>query len=416
MEIILVCITAILLVYTFSQQRYRNSLLTLFILLWFSIFLLYSFRLYNLYDCSETTFLIYLLGILSFFLGYKQSGKYRVKTKNNGVKKENKIKKYIFIFLSIISFVILLKKSILAIPFWLVGGSGLKEAIINENVLALSPIEEIIYSYIARPMQIVLVIYATIELSIGIKNKFIIPLAIALTLAGYLSSGSKFSVFEIPIVILSFQYFFGQNNLLKYFKKHKILMLLVLGICVFIFHMLGQKDGSAFKSLYMYLCGCMPCSDNALDVICKTDPYYGLVSFNGIFRVLNLIPSLLGIGTEFKMTIDNTFLEFMEFEKTVYIGPDVPYNAFISMFSYFYADGRYFGVLLLSFIFGFFCCRIFNSAKTNPSKFSYALVLLCFIMIYLSMVRFQLFLVHYVMSFVYIYVFFPKETLCRKRN
>ena len=97
------------------------------------------------------------------------------------------------------------------------------------------------------------------------------------------------------------------------------------------------------------------------------------------------------------------------YEKAIYISPTIKYNAFISIFTYFYKDGGLFFVILASFFFG----RVSNNAFLHliNEKSIYSLLIYLFIcyLILFSIVRSQLFLSPTVMTYIYIFLFFRKS-------
>ena len=162
MEMLLNIISFITFAISYKCRKFRHSLLTIFCGLWFLICFLYSFRFYDIYDVKSETLLMYTLGILFYFVGYvtyKEGSKIRCCLQDSKYKWRVRILK----LLSLLSIFVLVQEAILAIPIWLSGGVGdLKSDIVENNVLGLGPISEIIYTFVARPLIIVFVIYSVI--------------------------------------------------------------------------------------------------------------------------------------------------------------------------------------------------------------------------------------------------------------
>lgn len=415
MEYILLFTIFVLTTICFLSRTLKRTPLTLFCTLWFIILFLYFLR-FGLYDCSDNTYIVYLIGITSFFIGsvcVKPVNRNKIKE----IKKRDvfsKIKYFVLIFLSIISFVILVKKSILALPLWLMGegeGGEIKSAII-QNELTTGTLDDMIYGFIGRPMQIVMVIYATIIVFEKKKDYIVILLAMLLTIAGYVCSASKFSIAQILTIVLAYSILYGKMSLKQILKRYKTIWFSFISIIVFIAFMMSLRDEGMWEGFYIYTCGCVPMSDQALQTIDKSSPAFGMITFNGILRVVNIIPSyVLGWGHDFKKVIDYYFDYMFQFEEATYIGKDIRYNAFVSIFSYFYADGKYIGVAILSALFGWCCSKSYFYSLRRPSISSYSLVLLLTIFISQSMVRIKTFYAPDTMALLIILFLLPRYSL-----
>lgn len=414
MEFILLILSSLVTIISMRLKNYKRSLLSIFSLLWFTIFFLYSFRLFGLYDCKDNTFLMYIIGILSFTFGYiiVSSDKQNIHIKTSPELKEGKLRDYILVVLSIVSVFVFVKKSILAIPYWLAGGAGdVKRAILMEDALNAGSLLEILYTFVCKPIQIIMVIYAVVIIMGGLKQKYIVYLALGLTIFGYLCSGSKFAIVEVVIMTFAYFWLFTKLNFKALIKRYKALVAGVFLIMILISILLSMKGEGFGQSFYSYLCGCMPCSDNAINYLLYDKDFYGLFSFNGALRALNLIPRYLGIGPDFKFVLDLVWEEIIRFESPTYIASDIRYNAFVSMFTFFYADGGYWGVFLLSMLFGVSCSLSLRYAYKNPNVRSCSIVLFLALLICQSMVRFQLAYAPNAMALIYIMVLLPKHKI-----
>ena len=415
MENYLLLVSFLGVLYCF-KSIFRKSLLTIFCLIWFSVFALYSLRLYGVYDSSQLTYLVYLCGFLSFFLGY-----FIVRPKSN--RQESKyikdkfaiLKHYIVLLLCVVSVVVFLLKSIVAIPYWLSGGAAnLKHEIIMDDALSIGMFGDILFTFVGRPFQIIITIFAVVVIFKRLKYNSIIWMAVILNLTMYTCTASKVGISVIVITAIAYIFLFSELTLKDALKKYKLLFFTLAIVVFFVLLLTVMKDDDAEtgSSLYVYLCGCIPCSDQALEQMSDYTRFYGIVSFNGLLRAVNVLPNYFGISPPaFKLVLDVATEYMQEFEETIYIGDNIPYNAFISMFSYFYADGGLYGVVIISFLFGFLCSWFFNKSQTAPSIYSQSFVLLLVLFIMTSMVRFQVFIAYYAMALVYIIVLFPRTVL-----
>lgn len=410
MEMLLNIISFITFAISYKCRKFRHSLLTIFCGLWFLICFLYSFRFYDIYDVKSETLLMYTLGILFYFVGYvtyKEGSKIRCCLQDSKYKWRVRILK----LLSLLSIFVLVQKAILAIPIWLSGGVGdLKSDIIENNVLGLNFIGEIIYTFVARPLIIVFVIYSVILLLQRQKEKSIFFLTFLMVLLGYICTGSKFMIVEVITMSLTYIFIFSYNSFFSIVRRNGKLFVIILIIFGALYFLLSAKGEGLNQSLYSYLCGCIPCSDNALDSIKRQPPFWGIATFNGFLRIISLPLSLIGLQ-ELKSILDLVFFYMLKFEETIMISPTIEYNAFISLFSYFYADGGLWGVVLISFLFGNISNRICSNAIYRPTYMNVSLLLFTSLLIYTSMVRANTFMVYYALPYLYIYYLIPRKPL-----
>lgn len=410
MEMLLNIISFITFAISYKCRKFRHSLLTIFCGLWFLICFLYSFRFYDIYDVKSETLLMYTLGILFYFIGYvtyKGGSKIRCCLQDSKYKWRVRILK----LLSLLSIFVLVQKAILAIPIWLSGGVGdLKSDIIENNVLGLNFISEIIYTFVARPLIIVFVIYSVMLLLQRQKEKSIFFLTFLMILLGYICTGSKFMIVEVITMSLTYIFIFSYNSFFSIVRRNGKLFVIILIIFGALYFLLSAKGEGLNQSLYSYLCGCIPCSDNALDSIKRQPPFWGIATFNGFLRIISLPLSLIGLQ-ELKSILDLVFFYMLKFEETIMISPTIEYNAFISLFSYFYADGGLWGVVLISFLFGNISNRICSNAIYSPTYMNVSLLLFTSLLIYTSMVRANTFMVYYALPYLYIYYLIPRKPL-----
>ena len=405
-------ITSFLLFLFSSQKEYRKSLLCVFSFLWFLIISLYEMRLLQLYDIKKITYLVFWVGIVFFPIGYissKKSGS--VSYVYNSEKKQNQSVRTVLVFLSVLAVVSFFLKAVKAIPFWMSGGVGeLKNAIIMDHALSINAFWDITFTYIGRPLQVVLNCYVIILIFQKKKEFLIYILFLLINILYFVASASKYSIFELVTFYFAYLFFFSADSLVSSLKKHKKETFLSLSILTFVLYVMSTTT-EIINGFYLYLCGCIPCADNAISMMQGDTPFYGGVSLNGFLTMINAPRSYLGVFPEIKIYANECWDYMARFENTTMIGNDIDFNAFISMFSYFYADGGLYGVAIFSFLFGFWFQKINKKAFENPTYRSVALLLFGTYLISTMMTRSPLYLVPNVMATLYLYIFVPKESI-----
>lgn len=306
----------------------------------------------------------------------------------------------------------MLYRFIRAIPFWLAGGSSaVKVAMYGSHELNGTVFESILFTYFASPIQIASLIYVIISIFQKKKDTTIILLSIVLTILTYLASAGKDTI--IMVAVLFFGYLLCNHKILigLFLRTHKKVFSAII-IVLSVVCLLMSISGNFLQTCYFYLCGCIPMSDYALMTLIPDMPkFYGLMTFNGVFRILFQGLSVVGLGSG-GMTILNSIFEYYElFQNPIMIAPTQLFNAYTSMFTIFYMDGGNTGVIILSLIFGILSALSQYNALTKPSYHSLGILLYVLMMIWGSMTRINIMFVYYALALLYIYIFFSRTRL-----
>ncbi|MDB2103243.1 O-antigen ligase [Clostridium paraputrificum] len=417
--------------YVFKKQN--NSLLnpgSLFAILWGTVFCLYSFKLFEINSVSDKTIVVFSAGVISFCIGY-----YPIKF-TLGPKRLYKSYeltycgfkvpypfRFLLLILSFITIAILAIRVVNTLPYWAGGVSFVKQAN-AEGYITYSSWVSILYTFLARPFETVAVFVAAMDFFFSRDRlaRIQIFVTIIMIILGYLCSGSKFSLF-VPVLSFVLVYYVYKSkkktNRERVWEisgwKKGLIGVIGLIIIVFIIYMLNSKYGNWFRSLYFYLVGCLPCGDNAiLDMQKSNVSYYGMVSLNGFARVIAQAFSFIGVQVPYSSYMNEAYNSILSYEHAIYIAPGVPYNAFISVFAYFYKDGGLFAVVLFSFIFGKLVSRMYERILREESAYSLILYLYSCYLVLFSIVRSQMYLVTSVMTLIYIILFFSRRKLVKR--
>ena len=421
MKELLLITLLVLFIYVTHKKNYRNPL-GVFVYLWSVVFFLYEFRYLPLYDIEPSTYMMYFIGISSVAVGYLISSVLTKKTPATDTAssinivststhlKHDGVNRLIFLTLCGLSIASFGLRAYKAITYWISGGIGeLKSAIIMDQALSISLFWDIVFTYIARPMQYVVAIYFIELLLTKTRDKIVKLVAFCIIILYFVASGSKFSLAEYVIFMFAyFLYFPPEKNtqLSSIYKKGMRFALFM--IIIIIGAMTLSSDNDVLGSLYCYLCGCLPHSDQALEKFTLLPPFLGGVSFNGFLTLIKTPLAIVGVLDNLQQYGAYCFETMNMLEETSYIGDGIRYNAFVSMFTYFYIDGGYPGVFILSLIFGILCHRTFYYGKRRTSFKSVGMLLLFTYLIISSLIRSPFFLVTNVLSIFYAYFFLPK--------
>lgn len=399
---------------------------SIFSTVWGAIFLLYSLKLFQIYSVDNITIVVFLLGITSFLIGCAPVSFSVGREKSRRLIEEKRISyvfcteaRFAFLIVSIFATVIFIFRAIHTIPFWAGGVSAVKQAN-AEGYINNSSWINILYTFFASPIEILSVFVIAIDFFFE-RSKFSkiqMLMTLLMLVFGYIASGSKFLLF-VPVVAFFIVFFVYRQDKksqmnreifskIPLWKKTFISMIFIL-IAVFLIYMLSKKYGGWIESVYMYLVGCIPCGDHAITDMLNGEHYYGMVSLNGVFRVISQILALVGIKAPYTLVMNDAYDSMLVYERAIKISPSVSYNAFISTFSYFYKDGGIWGVLIGSLIFGRMSYLAYRHLVREKSTYRLLVYLFVCYIIMFSIVRMQLFLAPTVMILVYIIIFFRRK-------
>ena len=409
------------------KYKYIFNPATLFMLLWGFILTLYSARLYGLYTISDKTLTVYAIGLFCFTLGnfsFFKKRKVRLEYSLAPHYHLTSNKKNILIIFAIISIVIFGIYAMQMIRYWNIGGVHTVKAAGVEGFIQVDNYIEILYTYLATPIQFLSVLVIIINILFDKENisKILILLSIIMFVLKYICTASKFAV-VLPVVIILISVLY-KSALRKTKFKHLIrklsllqkIIIIVITIIIILFIVnLLSSSRNWMESLYYYLVGCVPCSDHAIKTLESNNiQFYGAVSFNGVLRMFNSFIRLIGTETPWSVMMDEAYQSILTFEKAINITPTVKYNAFISCFSYFFSDGGFFGVAILSFFFGRYAKITYERFIRKQDLYHFIQYILCCYVILTSMVRFQFFVITLPLVYLYTKLIFGLKNICFK--
>lgn len=400
---------------------------SLFTVLWGTIFVLYSLHLFEIYTIETNTIIIFTMGISAFCLGFYPV-KYligRVQLFKNYSEDENAFafsieSRIVFSVLSFLTVIVLIVRATQILPYWLGGVASVKQANV-EGFIKYPFIINVLYTFLAGPMETIAVFVAAVDFFFNRDKVAIMQTILAgiIVVLAYVCSGSKFLIVTLLLsFVLVYSIYRNSRKKNMMSMKHlalwkKGLITITTGVAIiFLIYLLNNKYGTWYKSLYFYLVGTVPCGNNALENLSGEVKFHGMISFNGFARAISQALSVVGIKVPYQNYMNEAYNVMQAYEHAIYIAPGVHYNAFISMFSYFYADGGIIAVILLSFILGRCSSNVYYRLKEEKSAISMMLYLyICYLILY-SMVRMQLYLVTSAMTLIYILLLFRKRGYC----
>lgn len=397
----IVLIILLLIIGTFFALKQKNycNLLTFNFYYWALIIFLASLKLFDMMDYSNKAYYVLLIGILGILFGYI-IGFYAIpKLKKRRNKIEYFYNKSIIRVISIINIVFYLYEGIKVLNFLKNGTSyyfirrmyqGYEEISFFTNSL-----EAYFSSYIAIPIAYLLSIYIVLSFFKDKKIDKTLLLSIISIMLYIFVSANRIIMIQMLICFIYMFFFFGKK-IPKKVKKGIIRIggLMVVSILLVSIFKENKVNGSYYdwgflKGLYSYFSIPIPLLDHWVKYVDNNSFYsFGVTFFRAPLNIINML-FLKPLKIDFSL-LNETINYINVTDSFVRVFPRHEYNAFATMFYYFYLDFRELGVLIGSIIWGIICGKVYYNSSNIQSDKNLAFLLLCIYALIKSMVRWEL--------------------------
>lgn len=397
-----------ILLLAFFMWRYKGKIYnpgTLFLGFWFVLILLTKMRLFELKEISNTILDIVFLGCIFYFIGALLKSKrifIRRFIRNDVSEARIPLNGSVFKILLILCITSLLYRFSFQIQYLLAGYTITD--IRYGNLVEYTGISVIVFNYFALPFldaAITVLITNNVLSDKGLKS-YILPLL--LLILSMMSNGARLAIYQI-IVVLFFALVINKKISLAYLKRFLPVFAVAIGLVLFINNNRSSSN-SIFEGMYTYFCGGLVFGEHVLSSTSFFKEYlYGINSFGGVARPVFSILGVFGINEPIALAKAGAFMS-QSMQNTVWPVSDngAVFNYFCTCFVYFFKDGGYIAVVLISFIYGKICNYFYERMNKKLSVRSCALYLYIISGIFISVMHFCFSSFLYVMSLVYIYI------------
>ena len=395
-----------------------SNYLSIYSIVWIITTFFCSLKLYGQIGYSETVYEIVIIGDLCFTFGYfviSLSGKKHHisafhKNHINRVDSNKKIWKYSLYICTIINLYIGLQ-----VAWLLLGGVNwytLRYNYYGEGRL-YGPIMSMIITWFVVPIT-TYVSLPMLLLEYEKKNvdKTIAVLTILNVLLRVLITGGKGVIVVFVVNLLVYLLTISRKKKVKM----KTLATIISSLLVFYF-LNGLRSGEYnFEFLYSYLGITLPLMDHWIGVIDGYSDNTGLWGYGQIFfyGFLNIPISIIDkIDSSFALSFNNlgASMDYMVREGvTIFEGHGPTTNVYLSNLTYFYLDGRIWGVIIGSFLFGAICRTVEKMIRMD-SNYSFALFILFSTCVFDSFIKWDLYTSSYVLSFLYLRLLYKTKRI-----
>lgn len=427
MGIFTCAISFILFVASFFEKKKRIlNPIVLFFAIWFGVVFLSNLNLYNIIKPSSEAYLLILLMLVFFYIGNIThvfiNKKIKRKTKKESVF-WNKINGYLpkkdiiiyilgvlVIIFNIIDIIILVKYAVNGTPLWKIRNWQLSPIGTDNPILnRRSFLEESVRNIILQPFIMILPPIAAYKFffSKNRKNSIIVLILSVLVLITTSIAGGGgrigfiyyFGSFLIAFLIKGKNHKETKKNQKKNFKM--IIIMLILGIgTIAILTICRTGFGNLMKQAYTYFALPPTLLTVWLPQLKEVPHTYGLLTFFGVHSYFFRILETIGLNNFVPNIYKDAFTSLLSAEKF----RDVGYgnaNAFVTPIFYFYIDGGYPFVCILSFLFGFALSNIYEKFYNNINIKSFVIYVLSLYGVFVSFARIQTAIPQFILSFIF---------------
>lgn len=419
----------------YAKKRCHRLLnpVTIFSVIWSSILFLSSLKLYDLNACSDLTYLRFLLGVIFFFVGFfvnydLPSFRLYKDTRNNDSNEEYIIDEskykllYIIVVFMIVYNIPYLTKSVRT----LLSGGNLSIILSNfrqDSYMEARSLRKVMNNLIVGPMSYA--IYPVCAYNIIKKRKSLLSIMIVLLMIMELlkNGGRTILIYFFLSLLVAFSYSKESKNFAnktkRFIRKNKrrfigfaVLIMLIFAIASY------SRTGSYLLLHSYYYFSMQPTMFEQWASIVDASGLYGFgeASLNGFtFYPLYIFKNIFNLSfPEHWYSIYNMVLD------TDHIWMPITYlkrkaNAYVSVFWFFYLDGRELGIILFSLIYGAFCSNWVKKVKRDSNMKNICLYSMVLFTVFDTYVRMRFFVSDFVGGFLLLSFFFFKHTK-RTRN
>ena len=197
-------------------------------------------------------------------------------------------------------------------------------------------------------------------------------------------------------------------------KYRRYIFILAAVIVIISFYRYGASDKGVTKetlieSFYSYFTTTVPLLDYWIEYTNNAKFWsHGMAALSGIVTVVFMV--LHRFGVQYPMLLKETNEYISLTQNFVQTFANHKYNAFVSVFYYFYVDFRWIGVVLGCMFFGLITARIEKRVSQHPTDYLIAKYMLFSFAIVKSFTRFEFYNTSYIIAFLMLFICFKKKT------
>lgn len=412
-------------------EKKKINALTIFSVLWAIILFLSSIRLYDLNATQDSTYGIIALGIFIFGIGYIFFRIFFSKKvlPQTTYEKDYNLRYKILYILSIIAILFYLKDLMLIIGDILDGKSlDYIRALAQDSNSILytsrSALENFLRMIFVLPFIMALQPVVAIDMVSGKKNKILLILNIILLVLRSFTDGSRVMFIYFIIHFLLAFIFSGSSKHKNVIKKNKnkiiVVLVLIIGVVLVYITSVARSGENTLKNMYYYYSIEPYMFEQWKDEVdSRNATGLGTASINGyVYPAIYMVKNILGMENYPERWYNDVFLLINATDKEwqVINSQSIQANAYVSIFWFFYLDGKTLGVIVGCILYSMLIA--YNYSKLNLAMNNKNLCVYLFLLqgVVFSYVRMQFANETYAIAYIYILLLMYKNSNYRKEK
>lgn len=438
--VVICCIFAI--VGYFSERKLLLNPVTIFCALWGVILFFSSLSKYTMYMASDEINIMIVYGIIAYLVGY-----YIHKAFFNGIhitiggfsryqsgRQRIAIPRYQLLYLlCLISILYTIYDLVRVVVQSGTFNLGTIQRLLQSGEVsnANSSIINAIVLLVISPIKFILPAITAVDFFYGRRDRKLLLFTVCLIFINMLSTANRtsFLLFFLWLFFVATLYLYHNTdkkqqylqkietgNILSKIRKYKW-WIVGIAIIAFVVMSMSRTSTSLFKQIYLYFSMPPRMFEIWAEKVDAEGIYgYGVGSLLGfVYPVFYILKNLLGISMP---NLVETMYNWNMMTDTIWVWPgkNVMANAYVSLFWFFYLDGRLVGIIIGMFIFGIVLSRSYSSIIAKKHSARQVAVYCCLLYAVLfSFVRFQFSLMKTALGLIFI-MFFAYKMEWRKRE
>ncbi|MBR6322479.1 MAG: oligosaccharide repeat unit polymerase [Lachnospiraceae bacterium] len=281
----------------------------------------------------------------------------------------------------------------------------------EENEITASSLTGALDAYVFKTITMALIPISIADYFSEKRHKFLMLLALTAAAISVIGSGGRAVILYFIISSVVTLMMNRGRYRLSVMQIALILLFAIAAAAAVYFVTLSRKANIVFaEEAYRYFAGAVTQFDMRLQEFDKNPAFnYGLVYTRGL-----TLPFIAVFKYLLHFNYPDWYVQASsvvhDLQTSIKVGNGVYMKAFSTLFYYFYADGGYIGVVLLSAVYGLFSMRSFRDTVKRTTTRNIAIYALIVQGILMSMVRWQFYIPGYALAFLLIeFVYTAKE-------
>ena len=416
---------------TYSAEGTYYNPSTIFCGAFLALLLLYSFKLFGIYEIEDNVIISILVGCGAFCCGsaiYAFIYQKRYNINNKKIYIGNKMRMWDdkYRLMCVVLLIAIIIQFIYTLPslLYLMQGASLYSLryVDLTYINSLRPtIIVILQTYYALPILFISLPIACIELLCN-KKYLMMLLSVIMIVLYFLSIGERMAfVYLITNIFISLL-LFNRVNISHKQKKRIILVFIILLFVIYLTTALRSSgvergDSGFISAMYRYILGTLPNYSQQLNGN-FIEPLFqvGQVTLYGFYNLINVVKEIFTGNNFVFFEKGNEVWEIIRYSNVMVDSSQAFYNFCTTGFLYFYADYGWIGIVLFSLIYGLFAERTYYRALL----YSDMKRIVIYMLIMFSLIMFVLYDIfsnaQFVLALIYILLFFDSRFKFKLHN